>query len=308
MARDKFLPSHFSFRGERLAYSNGIIALGAVAGLLIVIFGGSVTALIPLFTVGVFIAFTLSESGMVLRWWRSRAPGWRRGLAVNASGAVATAIVAVIVGASKFVLGAWVVLILIPLFVVTLLGIRRHYHEMAAQLSLSAKPPGGRSEALARGLRHDVVIPVGDLDRAALRAVAYARAIFAQGTARALSDGTSHDPSDWHGTRVSAVYITDDLDEGDALRERWEAAGLGVPMVLLESPYRALIGPLMTYIAALEHEARGHQSLVTVLVPEAIPAQWWEHFLHTQTALMIKGALLFREGVAVMSVPLHLRD
>ncbi len=298
MAQDKFLPSQFTFRGERLAFTNGIILLAIIAGLLVWGFGGSVTGLIPLYTVGVFIAFTLSQAGMVRHWWRLRERGWRLSMAINACGALATAVVAVVVGVTKFALGAWVVLVLIPLLVMMLLGIRHHYHRAAAQLALPDQHEPVPADLDAERLQHTILIPVADLNRAALRAIAYARSLTGQ---------VEHGEDNGHA-RIVAVHITDDVEAGERLKERWDRANPGVDLVVLESPYRALVGPLLAYINAIERQQPEATSIVTVLLPEAIPAHWWEHLLHTQTALRLKGALLFRPRTAVASVPYHLRE
>ena len=308
MARDKFLPSHFAFRGERLAFSNGITVLATVAALLIVFFQGSVTALIPLYTVGVFIAFTLSQAGIAVRFWRLREPGWAWRIAVSGTGAVITAGVAIVVAVTKFALGAWVVLVLIPLLVLLLLGIRRHYSIARDQLAVTEEDLRTRPDLDPHQLQHVVVIPVGDLNRAAVRAVAYARSLTGQ-----VDDGPAPagETGRWgrrRRTHLVAVHVTDDIEEGEALKERWDRSGLGVDLVILESPYRALAGPLLAYINALERQQPEVTSVVTVLLPEYLPAHWWEHVLHTQTALRLKGALLFRPRTAVLSVPYHLAD
>jgi amino acid transporter len=308
MARDKFLPSHFAFRGERLAFSNGITVLATVAALLIVFFQGSVTALIPLYTVGVFIAFTLSQAGIAVRFWRLREPGWTWRISVSGTGAVITAGVAIVVAVTKFALGAWVVLVLIPLLVLLLLGIRRHYSIARDQLAVTEQDLRTRPDLDPHQLQHVVVIPVADLNRAAVRAVAYARSLTGQvedGPAPAGGDGALGQAPQAH---LVAVHVTDTIEEGEALKDRWDRSGLGVDLVILESPYRALTGPLLAYINALERQQPEVTSVVTVLLPEYIPAHWWEHVLHTQTALRLKGALLFRPRTAVLSVPYHLAD
>ncbi|HEX2032782.1 MAG TPA: APC family permease [Chloroflexota bacterium] len=297
MARDRFLPRQFTFRGDRLAFSNGIVVLATVAGVLVVSFQGSVTALIPLYTVGVFVAFTLSQAGMVRHHWRRREPGWQHALIVNALGALATFVVAVVVGVTKFALGAWMVLVLIPLLVLLLLAIRRHYRNAEDQLVVTAADLRTRPELDPSRLQHVLVIPVADLNLAAAHAVAYARS---------LTGEVDHSGGAGH-TRVVAVHVTDDVAAGEALKARWDRAGLGVELVVLESPYRALVEPLLQYVDALERQHPDGTVTVTVLLPEYIPAHWWEHLLHTQTALRLKGALLFRPRTAVASVPYHLQ-
>jgi len=298
MAKAKFLPGHFAFRGERLAFTNGIILLATIAAILTVIFQGSVTALIPLYTVGVFVAFTLSQSGMVRHHYRERQRGWRLSMVINATGALATAVVAVVVGITKFALGAWIILLLIPTLVLILLGIRRHYTEAREQLAVTDEDLHTRPDLDPEKLDHVVIIPVADLNRASVRAVAYARSLTGQ---------VDH-PDDEGHAHVVAVHVTDNVEEGEALKERWDQSGLGVDLVIVESPFRALVGPLMTYINALERQQPEATSIVTVLLPEYMPAHWWEHVLHTQTALRLKAALLFRPRTAVASVPYHLHD
>jgi amino acid transporter len=295
MARDKFLPSYFGFRGDRLAFNNGIFALALVAAILIVIFQGSVTNLIPLYTVGVFIAFTLSQAGLVARWWRERGPGWRLRLAVNAAGAITTLVVAIVVGVTKFALGAWVVLVLIPALVFLLLGIRRHYRQVADELVITGNEAQTIPELDAARLQHTVLIPVGDVNRAILRAVAYARSLTGQ-----------VEPAPGARSNIIGVHVTDDREAGERVKERWDRAGMGIPLVVLQSPYRSLLGPLVTYIDALTRQRPDGTAVVTVLLPEFLPAHWWEHLLHMQTALRLKGSLLFRPGTVVTSVPYHL--
>ncbi|MBI3972921.1 MAG: amino acid permease [Chloroflexi bacterium] len=300
MARDKFLPSHFMIRGGRLAFSNGIILLAIVAAVLILIFQGSVTALIPLYTIGVFLAFTLSQSGLVRRWWRLREAGWRWRLVVNSAGATVTAIVAVVVAVTKFALGAWVVLVLIPALVFLLLGIRAHFHKVAGQLRVEPGDRESHPDEAVRELHHYVLIPVADLNRAALRAIAYARSLTGQ------VNGNGAPGNGGRSAVIQAVHVTDDADSADDLQHRWERYDPGVELVIIESPYRAFIGPLLRFIDAVEKRHPEGTAIVTVLLPEYMPAHWWEVFLHTHTALQLKGALLFRPRTAVASVRYHL--
>ncbi|HEU5318000.1 MAG TPA: APC family permease [Chloroflexota bacterium] len=304
LARDKFLPSHFAFQGARLAFSNGIIILAVVAAVLIVLFQGSVTSLLPLYGIGVFTAFTLSQAALVARWWRTREPGWRVRLAVNAVGTAATAIVLVIVGITKFALGAWVVLILIPGLVTLLLTIRSHYRAVAAQMAIDPTDNTEHPDRQVPKVHHYVLIPVAALNRAALRAVTYARSLTGyDNTPAPGSPGRS--PAARH-TVIQAIHVTDDADEAEHLQEQWEQYDPGVELVVVEAPFRSLVGPLMRYVDLVERRHPEGTAIVTVLLPEFIPAHWWEHLLHTHTALMIKGALLFRPRTAVISVPFHL--
>ena len=306
MARDRFLPAHFAFRGERLAFSSGILILAAVAAVLILLFRGSVTGLLPLYGIGVFTAFTLSQAALVARWWRRREPGWRVRLVVNAAGAATTAVVAVVVGVTKFTQGAWVVLVLIPGLVVLLLGVRRHFNDIADHLTLDPNDPQEHPDHLRRRLHHYILIPVPDLNRTATHAIAYAESLTA-GAAPASAASPGQERAG-NAVVIQAIHVTDDADHADELQEKWERYAPGVQLVIIEAPYRTLVGPLLRYADAVEHRHPAGTSVVTVLLPEFIPAHWWEHLLHTQTALMLKGALLFRPHTAVISVPYHLYD
>jgi len=280
LARDRFIPRQFATLGERLVFSNGIMVLGAMAALLLVLFGGETHALIPLYAVGVFISFTLSQSGMVRRWWYRREPGWRHRLVINGVGAVTTGIVTLVIAATKFTHGAWIVVLVVPTLVAAFLAMRRHYDEVAEQLSLEglARPPE---------LRHTVLVIVGDLHRGVVRAVQYAKTLAAPNVA------------------VRAVFVETDPARTAKLEEKWARWGLGVPLVILNSPYRSLLRPLVEYLDALQ--AQGDDHMVTVVIPEFLPGKWWQHVLHNQTALLIKGTLLFRKNTVVVDVPYLLK-
>jgi amino acid transporter len=278
LARDEFMPRQFAFRGERLAFTTGILALAGLAIVLLVAFQASVTALIPLYTLGVFIAFTLSQGGMVLRWWRMRQPGWRRGIAINGAGAVTTAVVALIVVASKFTAGAWMVVITIPLIVALLLGIRGHYRAVEAGLALARIPPGKRAA------QHPiVVVPIARLDEPARQAIAFANSISSEAT---------------------AVHVTNDADTADDLRSEWAEWAGGAELVVIESPYRALIGPLLAYLDVIQRQDPSRP--VLVVLSEFVPRHWWENLLHNQTALRLKLRLFTRPNTIVADVPYRL--
>ena len=276
MARDGFLPRQFGTRGDRLVFSNGVIILGVAAALLIVMFGGSTHALIPLYAVGVFTSFTLSQSGMVRRWLSKRPSGWWWRSVMNGAGAATTGVVALVVLTSKFLDGAWIVALLIVLFIAHFLAINRHYGAVAGQLSLEdyeGPPP----------LRHSVLVLVGDLHKGVVRALQYAKTL---------------------SPDAKAVFVETDPERTRKLEEKWGKWGCGVPLVVLTSPYRSLLGPFLEY---LDHiQAQGENHMVTIVLPEFIPVRWWQHLLHNQTALLIKGALLFRKNVVVTDVPYHL--
>ena len=278
LARDRFIPRQFGTQGDRLVFSNGILILGGLAALLLVLFDGDTHALIPLYAVGVFISFTLSQSSMVRRWLGRRGEGWWWRAAINGVGAAVTGLVMFTIAVTKFSHGAWIVLLLIPLLVVVFLIVRRHYEDVAAQLSLEdfAPPPT---------MTNTVLVLVGDLHKGVVRAVQYAQTL---------------SPS------AKAVYVETDPERTRRLEERWGKWGLGAPLVVLNSPYRSLLGPLMEYIEQLQRQG-GDNHVVTIVLPEFIPARWWQQILHNQTALLIKGQLLFRRNVVVTDVPHHLR-
>src|SRR5215212_1591547 len=276
LARDRYLPKQFTFRGDRLAYSTGIVTLGILSSLMLVGFGGETTRMIPLYAVGVFTAFTLSQGGMVMRWLRLREPGWQGGLAINIVGVVTTGIVAVVVGLTNFTKGAWIVLLLIPLLIMMFRAIHRHYARAAGELA--AQTPLEPDQ-----IEHTVIVPVAAVNRTSRQTLAYARSI---------------------SPNVTAVHITDDEAEIEQMRESWKALGSDIPMVIIESPYRSLVGPLLAYLDEIDRQRP--DDTLTVVLPEFIARHWWEQILHNQTALRIKAALLFRPGTVVTSVPYHL--
>ena len=278
MARDDFMPRQFAFRGERLAFTTGIVALSGLAALLLVVFGASVSALIPLYTLGVFLAFTLSQSSMVVRWWRRREPGWGRGIVINGVGAVTTGVIALIVIESKFLSGAWMVVIAIPILVMLMLGIRGHYQAVDAALRLDRIPPGGRSAT-----KPIVIVPVARLDEPARQAIAFANSI---------------------STDAIAVHVTNDADGADEMRRQWPDWSGGAELVVIESPYRALIGPLLAYLDVLQRHDPSRP--VLVVLSEFVPRHWWENLLHNQTALRLKLRLFTRRNTIVADVPYHM--
>jgi amino acid transporter len=281
LARDGFLPRVFQFRGDRLAFNAGIVVLAIVAIALLAAFGGSVTNLIPLYTVGVFIAFTLSQAGMVRRWWRRRAEqgGWRHRAAINGIGAVTTGIVAVEVAASKFLLGAWVVLILVPIQIGVMLFIHHHYTASAAKLAVRSDvviPPPRR--------RQRAVVPVPGINRAVIQAINVARSI---------------------SPDVRGVLVSDDPADAAAMRSRWARQLPDVPLVVVESPYRALIGPLLAYLDLLDDAsvADRDRPITFVVIPEYVARSWWERLLYNQSANRLRRALIGRRHTVVVDVP-----
>jgi amino acid transporter len=321
LARDRFLPRQFANRGDRLVFSNGIVILAIFSGVLVIAFGGDTSRLIPLYAVGVFLSFTLSQSGMVVHWLRERsklhsqpndpprevsptsngplpdialqneeihrsyfvtdevtAPtNWKKSLAINAVGALATFVVLCVFVATKFIHGAWIVVVVIPLLVLLFKAIHRHYVMVAKQLS---------TEGLEqiRPIKHTVIVPISGIHRGVVNALQYARSI--------ASD------------KVQAVYVDFEEEATASLKDKWERWGAGVQLVVLPSPYRELTRPLLRHIHRLSRE--NSDDIITVVLPEFIPARWWQHFLHNQSSLLLKGSLLFKKGVIVTSVPYHL--
>jgi len=280
LSRDRYLPRQFSSRGDRLVFSNGIVALGVFAALLVIIFDAREQAMLPLYAIGVFISFTLSQSGMVVRWLRTRAPSWRRSVVINGIGAIMTAIVFLVIIVTRFAHGAWSVLVLIPLLVLLFRAIHQHYINVAHQLSLEQAP---RMEPVRR---HTVLVLVSGIHRGVVPALEFAKSLAPDNT--------------------TALYVDLDSEFTQKVRAKWAHWGCGVPLEILPSPYRSLVRPILRYID--EMDALYDDDVLSVILPEFIPSRWWQHLLHNQTALMIKGALLFRKGVVVISVPYHLEQ
>jgi amino acid transporter len=276
VSRDRYLPRQFMNQGDRLAFSNGILVLSAFAAVLIVAFRGDTQSLLPLYMIGVFVSFTLSQAGMVIHWRTTRERGWKTSAAINGFGAVVTGIVLLIVAATKTLEGAWIVLLLIPVIVMVFKQTHRHYAHVASELTLKGYRPQLR-------VHNTVLIPIGGLQRAVVDALRYAET---------LSDD------------VRAVYVDVNPAQTEQLRKEWAEWGGRVGLIVLPSPFRSLLEPLLEYIE--EACAERSNDYVTVILPEFVPARWWQHLLHNQTSLLIKGALLFRKNVVVTSVPFHL--
>ena len=276
IARDGYLPRQFANRGDRLVFSNGVIFLAAAAGGLIIAFGGVTNALIPLYAVGVFTSFTLSQSGMVRHHLTEREPGWRRSTVINAIGAVATFVVLIIVAVTKFSSGAWLPIVVIPAVILLFKGIHRHYSRIERSLHVE---PGFRP----RRMNHTVVVLVGRVHRGVLDALAYAKSL-----------NPSH---------LVAVSVVTDDEEQQRIHDQWQEFELDVPLETVYSPYRELSRPVLRFLDDLGD--RYDNDIVTVLIPEFVVKHWWQHVLHNQSALILKGRLLFRKGLVVTSVPYH---
>ncbi len=278
LARDHFIPHQFQFRGDRLAFSTGILALGLLSGVVLAAFRAETHALIPLYAVGVFVSFTLSQSGMVVRWWRHREPGWKSGLPINALGAATTGLVAIVIAATKFEHGAWMVIVLIPTLVLIMRGINAHYQTVTTQLALPH--PDEPLPALPAPI---VLVPVPALNRAVEHTLAVSRAL---------------------SPNVIALHVTDDSEAGAKVREQWDQWGTDIPLVILESPYRSLMAPLLAYVDTLQRN--DPNTPIVVVLSEFVPRHFWEYFLHNQSALRLKASLFFRPNTVVMDVPFHL--
>jgi amino acid transporter len=297
MAKDGFLPRQLAFRGSRLVFSRGIAALAILASILIIVFKASVNLLIPLYAIGVFLSFTLSQTGMAHRWWKSghlkpgkevkergsilaHDPKWVGKMIVNGVGAILTAVVTVVFAVTKFRDGAWVVMILIPGMVLFLSAIHRHYRRVATNLSLEnyGEPP--------HKLRHRVIMPVSGIHRGSLAALGYARM---------LSDD------------VTVVHVSVDPDETERVRKKWEVWGEGIRLVILDSPYRLLVEPLLDYIEEVA-DLRQPNEVITVVVPYFVPKKSVSNLLHMQTANALRRALSNRKDIVITDVPYQVED
>ncbi|HEV7525788.1 MAG TPA: APC family permease [Acidimicrobiia bacterium] len=277
IARDGYLPRQLANRGDRLVFSNGVLVLAVAASVLVVIFGGNESKLIPLYAVGVFTSFTLSQTGMVRHHQKEREPGWRRNIVVNAVGAISTLIVTLIIATSKFTGGAWVSILVVLVVIALFRAIHGHYARVAESLKVDIdfKP---------RRMNHTVVVLVGTVHRGVLEALAYARSL--------------------QPNRLLAVTVVSDEEEQERIERQWSERKIDVPLEIVHSPYRELSRPILRFIDELD--ARYENDIITVVVPEFVVGSWWGQLLHNQSALMLKGRLLFRKGTVVTSVPYHL--
>ncbi|MEO7979769.1 MAG: amino acid permease, partial [Sporichthyaceae bacterium] len=288
LAQDRYLPRQLHTRGDRLAYSNGIIILAAFAIVLIVSFNAEVTRLIQLYIVGVFVSFTLSQTGMVRHWTRllrsERDPAARarmqRSRVINGVGLSVTAVVLVVVLITKFLLGAWIAIAAMIVLFVLMKGIHRHYTRVAEELVVD------EDEDTVLPSRTHAIVLVSKIHKPTMRAVAYARAM--------------------RPTTLEAITVSVDADETRALQREWDRREIPVPLKVLDSPFREVTDPVIDYVRSLRRGSP--RDLVTVLIPEYVVGHWWEHLLHNQSALRLKGRLLFTPGVMVTSVPWQLKS
>jgi hypothetical protein len=278
IARDGYLPRQFANRGDRLVFSNGVVFLAGAAAVLIVAFGGLTNALIPLYAVGVFTAFTLSQAGMVVHHRRLKEQGWRRNMGINGVGAVATFIVLLIVAGTKFTSGAWLPIVVVPLIIALFSGIHRHYARVSRVLEIEPE------QVHTEHINHTVVVLVGrNIHRGVLKALDYARSLRPQ--------------------HLVAVYVSFEEEDREGLERQWRSFNVDIPLEIVYSPYRELVAPIERYIDELDD--RWDNDTITVVIPEFVVGKWYEHVLHNQSALFLKGKLLFREGTVVTSVPYH---
>lgn len=291
IAEDGYLPRQLTYRGSRLVFSRGIISLTAIASLLIIVFNASVTALIPLWAVGVFLSFTLSQAGMARHWWKNQRlgserssenksvheydTGWRWKLAINSMGAITTAIVTLIFALTKFLDGAWIIVLLLPAIVLSFYAVHRHYVSLAQDLSLEhyGQPPPSR--------RHRVIMPVSAIHQGTLEALDYALSL-------------SRD--------VTVVHVSIDPAQTEKLQHKWSWWGKGVRLVVINSPYRTFLEPFLEYVNELSNVLQPNERL-TIVVPQFIPKHWWHNLLHTQTAFWLRFMLLSKRGVVITEVP-----
>ncbi len=285
LAKDGFLPRQFTGLGDRLVFANGIISLSLATGFLIVIFGGDSHSLIPLFAVGVFLAFTLSQAGMVIHWWRERGTGWQFKMIANGLGASATFVTVLIVGYSKFLEGAWITIFLIPAIVIVFSRIKTHYKDIARELSLHGLPPSLKPVSASR-----VVIPISGVHRGIVDAVDFARGM------------TSN---------VTAVYVELDPEDSNDVCKKWNDLWPDVPLVVVSSPYRSIIQPIIDFLDETDLQHNDGQQ-AAVILPEFVPAKWWQSLLHNQTAWLLKAALLYHRRLGgfprvIIDVPYYLR-
>lgn len=277
MAIDRFLPRQFVYRGDRLAFSTGIVALALLSGILIYLVRADVHRLIPLYAVGVFMSFTFSQAGMFKRWLTKKEPGWKQGMVINGIGALTTGLVAIIIAVSKFLTGAWMVVFLLPFFVVTFMGINVHYERVAKYLALKGKPVIKESEGPTKAL-----ILISGVNRATEKLVEYALSV---------------------SPDVTALHVTDDLESAKSLEKEWNALELSIPLVILESPFRSLVGPILKYLDKIQKETTVP---ITIIISAFVPHHWWEYLLHNQDGLRLLIALFFRPNIAMSNFPYHL--
>ncbi len=284
LARDGFLPRQLSILGDRLVYSNGIIFLSFAAAILVIIFKGQVSAIIPLYAVGVFTSFTLSQLGMVVRWWKLRTSGWQVSMLINAIGALATVVVLTVIVMTKFIAGAWLVVVAIPILVWIFTSIHRHYQYVAERLSINDLAPRGHIPRPRTGeVTHPAIVIMGSLNRGTVEALDYARSI---------------------ADEIIAVHVDIGSTDRQKLRARWEELESDIQLEIIDSPFRSLSEPIVDFIT--NYEKAHPDVLSTIIIPAFVTRNWWESLLHNQTTLFLKAALLGKRSRVVTTVRYYL--
>lgn len=285
VAKDGYMPRYLATRGERLTYSNGIVLLTIAAATLIVVYGGRIDHLISLYAIGVFVSFTIAQTSMVVHWNRERTTGWQIRAMLNGIGAVTTGVVVVIITLTKFIHGAWMILVFIPFIIFIFKKIRGHYNSISKQLSV---PPEFVAEAKAHTTegKHIVIVPVSTPTRVVFDTLKYAKVI---------------------GDNVIAVHVSSDEESEKKVKAKWDQWDLKVDLVVLQSPYRLLMHPLIEYIEDI-HNSKGINDYITVVIPEFETKRWWHRLLHNQTGWILHTSLILRENVIVTTVPYRLKE
>lgn len=279
ISRDGYAPRQLSKRGKRLSFSNGIVVLAIAASILLIHFDGENHYLLPLYAVGVFISFTLSQSGMFMRWTRKKEGKWKHKAFINGFGALITCITAIVIGITKFVHGAWIVCLLIPILVFIMMRIRNHYDKVADSLRL---PLDIKPKEITYGTnRNYFIVPIDTLNKSFLKALNYARAM-------------SQD--------IIVFHVSVDDESTEKLKARWQEYNVGIPLTIKKSPYRSLVGPLVKFIES-EEFVMGPKDTITVVMPQFVVKKWWHHALHNQTSLFVKSVLLNRRNIALTTIP-----
>lgn len=285
VAKDGYMPRYLATRGERLTYSNGIILLTLAAATLIVVYGGQIDHLISLYAIGVFVSFTIAQTSMIVHWRRERGTGWHVRAWLNGLGALTTGLVVIIITVTKFVHGAWMILVFIPFIIFIFKKIRGHYDSIAKQLSVP--PEFVAQEKLDKApSKHIVIVPVSTPTRVVFETLKYAKVI---------------------GDNVIAVHVSSDEDSEHRMQAKWNNWNMGLDLVVLRSPYRLLMNPLIDYIEAI-HRSKGPNDYITVVIPEFETKRWWHRLLHNQTGWILHTSLILRENVIVTTVPFHLKE
>jgi amino acid transporter len=281
IASDDFMPHQFKDRGYRLVHTTGIMVLTVAAGILLVGFGGNTARLIPLYAVGVFASFTLSQAGMVVHWWRLREPGWHWSIVVNGFGAIATFVVTIIIASTKFISGAWIVLIIIPVLIALFLYVHRHYEAVGVKLALDADEKMDVNWQSYNKIHNHVIVLVKNVDRRLLRALRYARSLKAD--------------------TIEGLFVDVDGTDTARVKKEWDEAGFGIRLTIIDSPYREIIQPIRNYVRNVPKPTP--DDVVTVVLPEFVPRDATDYLLHDQTSFWIKSTLFMEPGVILADVP-----